>query len=43
MGLNYDKPGYIYSEMLTRRKPAPEIFQGSSQNIASFLASLGQP
>jgi len=43
MGLNYDKPGYVYSEMLLRRKPAPEIFMGSPQNIAAFLASLGQP
>jgi spermidine synthase len=43
MGLNYDKPGYIYSEMLMRRKPAPEIFHGSSQNVAAFLAFLGQP
>ncbi len=43
MGLNYDKPGYIYSEMLTRRKPAPEIFSGSGENIAAFLASVGQP
>jgi hypothetical protein len=43
MGLNYDKPGYVYSEMLVRRRPAPEIFLGSPQNVAAFLASLGQP
>ena len=43
MGLNYDKPGYIYSEMLLRRKPAPDIFSGSPENMAAFLASLGQP
>ncbi|HEV1284608.1 MAG TPA: SAM-dependent methyltransferase, partial [Bryobacteraceae bacterium] len=43
MGLNYDKPGYVYSEMLLRRKPAPNIFSGSQENIAAFLASLGQP
>ncbi len=43
MGLNYDKPGYVYSEMLTRRTPAPEIFSGSPQNVAAFLAFLGQP
>jgi spermidine synthase len=43
MGLNYDKPGYVYSEMLLRRTPAPEIFLGSPQNVAAFLASLGQP
>jgi spermidine synthase len=43
MGLNYDKPGYVYSEMLMRRKPAPNIFFGSPENMAAFLASLGQP
>ncbi len=43
MGLNYDKPGYIYSEMLQRRKPAPEIFSGSSEMVQAFFASLGQP
>lgn len=43
MGLNYDKPGYIYSEMLSRRKPAPDIFSGSAENMAAFFASLGQP
>ena len=43
MGLNYDKPGYVYSEMLMRRRPAPNIFTGSQENIAAFLASLGQP
>ena len=43
MGLNYDKPGYIYSEMLTRRKPAPEIFSGSDEVMRAFFASLGQP
>jgi len=43
MGLNYDKPGYVYSEMLSRRTAAPEIFLGSAQNVAAFLASLGQP
>ncbi len=43
MGLNYDKPGYVYSEMLTRRTPAPEIFSGSPESIAKFLAFLGQP
>jgi len=43
MGLNYDKPGYIYSEMLQRRMPAPDIFSGSPQGMAAFLGSLGQP
>ena len=43
MGLNYDRPGYIYSEMLTRRRPAPDIFLGSPQTIATFLTFLGQP
>jgi spermidine synthase len=43
MGLNYDKPGYVYSEMLTRRTPAPEIFSGSPQNIAALLSFFGQP
>ena len=43
MGLNYDKPGYVYSEMLLRRKPAPNIFSGSQENMAAFLVSLGQP
>jgi spermidine synthase len=43
MGLNYDKPGYVYSEMLLRRKPAPNIFFGSPENMSAFLASLGQP
>ncbi len=43
MGLNYDKPGFVYSEMLARRKPAPEIFSGSPESMAAFLASLGQP
>ncbi len=43
MGLNYDKPGYVYSEMLIRRKPAPEIFSGSAESMAAFFASLGQP
>lgn len=43
MGLNYDKPGYIYSEMLQRRKPAPEIFSGSGEMMQAFFASLGQP
>ena len=43
MGLNYDKPGFVYSEMLVRRKPAPEIFSGSPESMAAFIASLGQP
>ncbi len=43
MGLNYDKPGYVYSEMLLRRKPAPDIFSGSPENMSAFIASLGQP
>ena len=43
MGLNYDKPGYVYSEMLSRRMPAPEIFSGSTENVTKFLGSLGQP
>jgi spermidine synthase len=43
MGLNYDKPGYVYSEMLLRRKPAPEIFSGSPARMAAFFTSLGQP
>jgi hypothetical protein len=43
MGLNYDKPGYVYSEMLTRRTPAPEIFSGSPQNVAALLSFFGQP
>jgi spermidine synthase len=43
MGLNYDKPGYVYSEMLLRRKPAPGIFSGSPENMSAFIASLGQP
>jgi spermidine synthase len=43
MGLNYDRPGYVYSEMLSRRRPAPDIFSGSPQSIAAFVASLGQP
>jgi spermidine synthase len=43
MGLNYDKPGYVYSEMLARRRPAPDIFSGSPQSLAAFAASLGQP
>jgi spermidine synthase len=43
MGLNYDKPGYIYSEMLERRQPAPGIFSGSPESVAAFLAALGHP
>ena len=43
MGLNYDKPGYVYSEMLSHRRPAPDIFSGSPQSVAAFVASLGQP
>ena len=43
MGLNYDKPGYVYSEMLSRRRPAPDIFSGSPQSLAAFVGSLGQP
>ncbi len=43
MGLNYDRPGYIYSEMLARRTPAPEIFSGSAESVKAFVASLGQP
>jgi spermidine synthase len=43
MGLNYDKPGYVYSEMLTRRMPAPDIFSGSPESMAAFVANLGQP
>ena len=43
MGLNYDKPGYIYSEMLQRRRPAPEIFSGSPESLAAFLGFLGHP
>lgn len=43
MGLNYDKPGYIYSEMLRRRKPAPDMFSGSEEMMQAFFASLGQP
>jgi spermidine synthase len=43
MGLNYDKPGYIYSEMLTRRTPPLGIFSGSPENISALVASLGQP
>jgi spermidine synthase len=43
MGLNYDKPGFVYSEMLSRRTPAPEIFSGSAENVTKFLGSLGQP
>jgi spermidine synthase len=43
MGLNYDRPGYVYSEMLTRRQPAPDIFSGSPQNIAALLSFFGQP
>jgi spermidine synthase len=43
MGLNYDRPGTIYHEMLTRRRPAPQIFSGSRENVGAFIASLGQP
>jgi spermidine synthase len=43
MGLNFDKPGFIYSEMLMRRKPAPDIFSGSDEMMRAFFASLGQP
>jgi len=43
MGLNYDKPGYIYSEMLQRRRPAPGIFSGSEEMMQAFFNSLGQP
>jgi spermidine synthase len=43
MGLNYDKPGHIYGQMLTRRTPAPEIFSGSAASVAAFVGSLGQP
>jgi spermidine synthase len=43
MGLNYDKPGFIYSAMLKQRTPAPEIFSGSPEKIAALVASLGQP
>jgi spermidine synthase len=43
MGLNYDRPGIIYNEMLARRMPAPDIFSGSAEQFAAFVASLGQP
>lgn len=43
MGLNYDKPGYVYSEMLSRRTAAPEIFSGSPESVRAFLGFLGQP
>jgi spermidine synthase len=43
MGLNYDKPGRIYSQMLTRRTLAPEIFSGSAASVAAFVGALGQP
>jgi spermidine synthase len=43
MGLNFDRPGFVYSEMLSRRKPAPDIFSGSPDSIAAFVASLGHP
>ncbi len=43
MGLNFDKPGFIYSEMLMRRRPAPDIFSGSPENMTAFISSLGQP
>jgi spermidine synthase len=43
MGLNYDKPGYIYSEMLTHRTPAPEIFSGTPESLAALASFLGQP
>jgi spermidine synthase len=43
MGLNYDQPGVVYSEMLRRRTPAPEVFSGSPENVAAFVAALGQP
>lgn len=43
MGLNFDNPGYIYQEMLKRRRPAPDIFSGSPQLMSAFIASLGQP
>lgn len=43
MGLNYDKPGRIYNQMLTRRTLAPEIFSGSAESVAAFVGSLGQP
>ncbi len=43
MGLNFDKPGFVYSEMLSRRKPASDIFSGSPENMSAFLAALGQP
>lgn len=43
MGLNFDKPGYVYSEMLMRRRPAPDIFSGSPENMTAFISSLGQP
>ncbi|MGA3186406.1 MAG: fused MFS/spermidine synthase [Bryobacteraceae bacterium] len=43
MGLNYDKPATIYNEMLKRRTPAPEIFSGSADSIAAFVAAMGQP
>jgi hypothetical protein len=43
MGLNYDKPGTIYAEMLTRRRPVPGIFSGSAKSISAFVAAMGQP
>jgi spermidine synthase len=43
MGLNYDKPGVIYREMLTRRMPAPDIFSGSAESIRALVAAMGQP
>ncbi len=43
MGLNFDKPGTIYREMLARRTAAPEIFSGSAESISALVASLGQP
>jgi spermidine synthase len=43
MGLNFDKPGFVYSEMLSRRRPAPDIFSGSPARMAAFVSSLGQP
>jgi spermidine synthase len=43
MGLNYDKPGRIYNQMLTRRTLAPEIFSGSAESVAAFVGSRGQP
>jgi spermidine synthase len=43
MGLNYDQPDTVYRAMLERRRPAPDIFSGSSQLMTTFLAQLGQP